>query len=68
MIGALGAGGLARVADRCRDRRARRWRRRPAIWREGELVAAPVARPEPDLRFRRVSAVPPPWEAKGARI
>ena len=68
MIGALGAGGLAKIADRLPGPAREALAASPAIWREGVLVAAPVARPEPDLRFRRVSAVPPPWEAKGVRI
>ena len=66
-----------RPDDRRAGRRgpARGWRRTapeparealaasPAIWREGALVAAPVARPEPAFGFRRVAAVAPPWRA-----
>jgi hypothetical protein len=39
----------------------------PGVWRGGELVAAPVARPEPSFGFRRVSAVPPPWAPETVR-
>lgn len=62
-IGALGAAGLAE----CGDWRARGLRREallstPALWRGTRLVAAPLARPEPGARFRRISALPSPWE------
>lgn len=62
-IGALGDAGLAE----CGDWRARGLRREallstPALWRGTRLVAAPLARPEPEARFRRISALPPPWE------
>ena len=60
-IGALGAGGLARLAGHRAGPAREALAATPAIWREGELVAAPVARPEPGFGFRRVSAVPPPW-------
>ena len=60
-IGALGAGGLARLPDHRPGPAREALAATPAIWRAGELVAAPVARPEPGFGFRRVSAVAPPW-------
>jgi tRNA(Ile)-lysidine synthase len=60
-IGALGAGGLRRLEIRRPGPAREALAATPAIWREGELVAAPVARPEPGFGFRRVSAAPPPW-------
>lgn len=62
-IGALGPAGLAE----CGDWRASGLRREallstPALWHGTRLVAAPLARPEPAARFRRISALPPPWE------
>ena len=61
MIGALGAGAVARLAEHPPGLAREALATTPAIWRAGVLVAAPVARPERDLRFRRVSAVNPPW-------
>lgn len=62
-IGALGAVGLARIAD---------WRARgvarealvttPALWQGETLIAAPLVEPVRDWRFRRISAVPAPWQ------
>jgi tRNA(Ile)-lysidine synthase len=62
-IGALGPAGLAR----CGDWRARGLRREallstPALWRGEVLVAAPLARPEAEARFARISASPAPWD------
>jgi tRNA(Ile)-lysidine synthase len=62
-IGALGPEGLAA----CPDWRAAGVPREalvtaPAVRRAGVLVAAPVVRPVSGVAFRRVSAVPPPWE------
>ena len=61
-IGALGAGraGAARggqPAGVAREALATT----PGDLARGELVAAPVARPEAGFSFRRVSAVTPPW-------
>jgi tRNA(Ile)-lysidine synthase len=62
-IAALGAAGLMACPD---------WRTAglvreallttPAVWRGDALVAAPVLRPGAGYRFRRISAVPAPWE------
>lgn len=66
-IGALGAAGLARLPD---------WRKgcvprealltTPAVWRGEALLAAPLARPGDGpgdgWGFRRISAIPPPWQ------
>jgi tRNA(Ile)-lysidine synthase len=61
-IGALGPGGLARIAGGAPAGVARETLvTTPAIWRDGALVAAPLARPEAGFSFRRVSAVTPPW-------
>ncbi len=60
-IGALGAGGLARVEGRRPGPAREALAASPAVWREGALIAAPVARGEAGFGFRRVSAVPPPW-------
>jgi tRNA(Ile)-lysidine synthase len=65
-IGALGAGGLARLGARPPGPAREALAATPAIWRAGELVAAPVARPEAGFGFRRVSAAPPPWGADSA--
>jgi tRNA(Ile)-lysidine synthase len=64
-IGALGAGGLAEIPD-WRDRGIGREAllTTPALWRDGALVAAPFARPEAGVSFRRVSALAPPWDPK----
>jgi tRNA(Ile)-lysidine synthase len=66
-IGALGAGGLARLDVRPAGVAREALATTPAIWRGGALVAAPVARPEPGFGFRRVCAVPPPWDAEIVR-
>ena len=60
-IGALGAGGLARLPGHRVGPAREALAATPAIWRAGELMAAPVARPEAGFGFRRVSAVTPPW-------
>ncbi|HET9067119.1 MAG TPA: tRNA lysidine(34) synthetase TilS [Amaricoccus sp.] len=64
-IGALGAGGLARLSSHRAGPAREALAATPAVWRGGELMAAPLAEaaPRPGLRitFRRVSAVPPPW-------
>jgi hypothetical protein len=65
-LGALGAGGLARVEDRRQGPARAALAASPAIWHEGVLVAAPVARPEAGFGFRRVSAAPPPWGSDSA--
>jgi tRNA(Ile)-lysidine synthase len=65
-IGALGAGGLARVEDRRQGPAREALAASPAIWHEGVRVAAPVARPEAGFGFRRVSAAPPPWGSDSA--
>ncbi|WP_181164408.1 tRNA lysidine(34) synthetase TilS [Amaricoccus solimangrovi] len=63
-IGALGAAGLAECGDwRARGARREALLSTPALWRGSELVAAPLARPEPAARFARISALPPPWDA-----
>ncbi len=61
-IGALGAGGLARLAWHPPGMARETLATTPAIWRSGELVAAPLVRPDGDFRFRRVSAIIPPWQ------
>ena len=64
--GGRGPGALRRAPSR--DRRARPWRRRR---RSGARVSSSRRRwraPEAGFGFRRVSAVPPPWEAEDARI
>ena len=62
-IGALGAGGLARLPG-WRARRASREAllTTPALWRGEALVSAPLARPGDGPAFQRISALPPPWE------
>jgi tRNA(Ile)-lysidine synthase len=67
-IGALGAAGLAAVGDwRATGLAREALLTAPAVWRGGELVAAPVVRPEPAFGFRRVSAIPPPWAPETVR-
>ncbi len=66
-IGALGPGGLARVPSRPAGLAREALVTTPAIWRDGVLVAAPLARPEAAFGFRRVSAVPPPWQPEIVR-
>ncbi|HPG21287.1 MAG TPA: tRNA lysidine(34) synthetase TilS [Amaricoccus sp.] len=65
LVGALGPEGL----DRCPDWRARAQAREtllttPALWRRGELVAAPLLRPDPRVRASLVPPLTPPWEAR----
>ena len=36
----------------------------PALWRRGELVAAPLLRPDPRVRASLVPPLTPPWEAR----
>ncbi|MFO1208902.1 MAG: tRNA lysidine(34) synthetase TilS [Amaricoccus sp.] len=60
-IGALGAGGLARLAPLPPGIARETLATTPAVWRAGELVAAPLARPEPDFGFRRAYAGIKPW-------
>jgi tRNA(Ile)-lysidine synthase len=67
LIGALGAGAAARLGEHAPGVSREALATTPAIWRAGELVAAPVARPDPHLRFRRASAVPPPWRRQIVR-
>lgn len=59
-IGALGAGGLAKLGGHPPGLAREALATTPAIWREGDLVAAPVARPGGDLDFRRIAAVASP--------
>jgi tRNA(Ile)-lysidine synthase len=61
LIGALGAGGLARLPSHPPGIARETLATTPAVWRAGELVAAPLARPEAGWGFRRVSAIIPPW-------
>jgi tRNA(Ile)-lysidine synthase len=62
-IGALGAEGL-RARPRWRDTGHARLAllTTPAIWRGTELVAAPILEPCGKWTFRRISAVPAPWQ------
>ena len=66
-IGALGAGGLKAVGRHPEGIARETLATTPAIWHAGRLVAAPLARPEADFGFRRVSAVAPPWRAEIVR-
>ncbi|HRO11829.1 MAG TPA: hypothetical protein PK452_09880, partial [Amaricoccus sp.] len=65
-IGALGAGGLARLPQHRAGPAREALAATPAIWHQGRLLAAPLARPEAGFTFRRVSAVPPPWDGDSA--
>jgi tRNA(Ile)-lysidine synthase len=56
MVGALGSGGLARLGETPSGLAREALLTTPAIWRGGDLVAAPVARPVADFGFRRASA------------
>ena len=67
MIGALGAGGLAGLGGHPAGLAREALAATPAIWREGTLLAAPVARPDPDWEVRRVAAVAPPWRVEIVR-
>jgi hypothetical protein len=59
-IGGLGAGGLARLGGHPPGLAREALATTPAIWRAGELVAAPVARREPGFGFRRIAALASP--------
>jgi tRNA(Ile)-lysidine synthase len=62
-IGALGAMGLAGIADWRSSGLARETLlTTPAVWRSGRLAAAPLVRRSEDFDFRRVAALAPPWE------
>jgi tRNA(Ile)-lysidine synthase len=65
-IGALGAGGLAALREHRPGPAREALAATPAIWRAGELVAAPLARPEQGFNFRRISATAPPWGGDSA--
>lgn len=67
MIGALGAGRLASLGGHAVGMAREALAATPAIWREGVLLAAPVARPDPAWHVRRVSAVAPPWPVEIVR-
>lgn len=61
-IGALGAEGLAALGDwRATGLAREALLTTPAIRQAGRLLAAPVIRPVPGLRVRRIAALPPPW-------
>jgi tRNA(Ile)-lysidine synthase len=63
-IGALGTHGLqARPHWRDTGLARRALLTTPAVWRGTELVAAPILEPCGKWTFRRISAVPPPWQA-----
>ncbi len=66
-IGALGPGGLKHVGEHPEGLSRETLVTTPAIWHLGELVAAPLARPEAGFGFRRVSAVSPPWRLEIVR-
>jgi len=59
-IGALGAGGLAKLGGHPPGLAREALATTPAIWRDGALVAAPVARAEAGFGFRRIAAVASP--------
>ena len=61
-IGALGPDGLAALGDGpARGLPREALLSTPALWREGTLVAAPVATGQGPWRFERIAPVPPPW-------
>lgn len=59
-IGALGAGGLAMLGGHPEGLAREALATTPAIWRRGELVAAPLARPVAGFGFRRIAAITSP--------
>lgn len=62
-VGALGAAGLELLTERrAAGLPAEMLATTPAIWRGAHLLAAPFAVPGAARTFRRVSALPPPWE------
>lgn len=67
LIGALGAGGLAALGGHPPGLAREALATTPAIWRSGELVAAPVARPEAAFGFRRIAAAASPAAREIAR-
>ena len=67
MIGALGPGGLARIATHPEGVAREALVTTPAIWQAGSLIAAPLVRAEPGFGFRRISAVAPPWRPEIVR-
>ncbi|MFO1142553.1 MAG: tRNA lysidine(34) synthetase, partial [Amaricoccus sp.] len=62
LVGALGAGGLGRLGALPAGIARETLATTPAVWRAGELVAAPLARPEPEFGFLRVYAAVKPWQ------
>ena len=66
-IGALGPGGLRLIGAHPPGIARETLVTTPAIWHAGDLVAAPLVRPEARFGFRRVSAVAPPWRREIVR-
>lgn len=61
-IGALGAGGLSMAGPHPPGLAREALATTPAVWRWGELVAAPLVRPEAGFGFRRIAALASPLE------
>lgn len=62
-IAALGPAGFAGLSPRPAHLAREVLLTTPALWHGARLVAAPFARPDPGVRFRRFSAVTPAWVA-----